>query len=89
VGKTDTQISREGGRFEVPVDVARLSILVSKIIGIDKEGNGNDCENGIKERRRHEIPLVSNNLPVLEKNARLLKYYKQEPSEFLMCFGLI
>ena len=65
MGKMDTQISREGDRFEVPVDVGRLSILVSTIIGIDKDGDGNDSENGINERRRHEIPLMSMNSPVL------------------------
>ena len=68
MGKTDTQISREGGRFEGPVDVTRLSILVSTIIGIDEDGDGNDNENGIDERRRHEIPLVSIYSPVLTKN---------------------
>jgi hypothetical protein len=55
------QISREGDRFEVPVDIAWLSILVTTIIDIDKDGDGNDSENGIDERRRHEIPLVSIN----------------------------
>ena len=89
MGKTDTQISREGGRFEVPIDVARLSVLVSKIIGIDKDGDGNDSENGMDERRRHEIPLMLINYPVLAKIVRLFEYYKQEPSEFVMCFGLI
>ena len=43
------QISREGNRFEVPNDIARLSILVTTIINIDKDGDGNDSENGINE----------------------------------------
>jgi len=89
MGKTDTHISREGGRLEVPVDAARLSVLVSMIIGIDKGRDGNDSENGIDERRRHEIPLMSINLPVFAKIVRFLEYYKQEPHEFVMCFGLI
>ena len=84
-----TQISREGDRFELPVDITRLTILVIMIIEIDKDGDGNDNENGIDERRRHEIPLVSINMPVLVKILRFLEYYKQEPSEFVMCFGLI
>ena len=87
IGKT--QISREGDRFEVPVDIARLSGLVTTIIEIDKDGDGNDSENGINERRRHEIPLVLINTPVLAKIVRFLEYYKQEPSEIAMCFGLI
>ena len=53
-----TQIGREGDRFEVPIDITRLSVLVTTIIEIDKDGDGNDSENGIDERRRHEIPLV-------------------------------
>ncbi len=84
-----TQISREGDRFEVPVDIARLSGLVTTIIEIDKDGDGNDSENGINERRRHEIPLVSINTPLLAKIVRFLECNKQEPSEFVMCFGLI
>ncbi len=84
-----TQISREGDRFEVPVDITRLSIFVTMIIGINKDGDGNDSVNGINKRRRHEIPLMSFNMPVLSKIVRFLEYYKQEPSEFVMCFGLI
>ena len=84
-----TQISRLGDRFEVPIDIARLSSLVTTIIEIDKDGDGNDSENGIDKRRRHEIPLVLINTPVLEKIVRFLEYYKQEPSEFVMCVGLI
>ena len=69
------------GRFEVPVDIARLSILVTMIIEIDKDGDDNDSENVINEWRRHEIPLVSINTPMLAKNVRFL--------ESVMCFGLI
>ena len=88
----NTQISREAVRFEVPLDIARLSVLVTTIIEVDKDGDGNDSENGIDERRRrgrNEIPLMSINTPVLAKIVRFLEYYKQEPSEFVMCFGLI
>ncbi len=62
-----TQISKEGDRFEVPIDIVRLSILVTMIIEIEKDGNGNDSENGINKRRRHEIPLVLINTPLLAK----------------------
>jgi hypothetical protein len=62
-----TQISREGDKFEVPVGIMRLSILVTTIIEIDKDGGGNDSKNGINERRRHEIPLATINTPVLAK----------------------
>jgi hypothetical protein len=84
-----TQISREGDRFEVPIDITRLSTLVTTIIDINEDGDGNDSENGIDERRRHEIPLVSINSLLLAKIVRFLQYYKQEPSQFVMCFGLI
>jgi hypothetical protein len=59
------------------------------IIEIDKDGDGNDSENGVNKRRRHDIPLASINMPVLAKIVKILEYYKQEPSEFVMCFGLI
>jgi hypothetical protein len=62
-----TQISREGDRFEVPGDITRLSILVTMIIDIDEDGDGNDSENGIDKRRRHEIPLVSITRPCWQK----------------------
>ena len=61
----NTQTNREGDRFEVPVDIVRLSILVTMIIDIDEDGDGNDSENGTNERTRHEIPLVSINSPVM------------------------
>jgi len=79
-----TQISREGERFEVPIDIVRLSILGTTIIEIDKDGDGNDSENGVDERRRHEIPLVSINTLALAKMVRFLEYYTQEPSEFVI-----
>ena len=65
MGETDTQIIREGDRFEVPVDITRLTILVTMIIGFNKDGGGNDSENGIDKRRRHEIQLVLINSPML------------------------
>ena len=46
----NTQTSREGDRFEVPLDIARLSVLVTTIIEVDKDGDDNDSENGIDER---------------------------------------
>ncbi len=82
-----TQISREGDRFEVPKDISILSGLVTTMIEIDKDGDGNDIEKGIDEMRKNEIPLVSINTPVLVKIVRLLEYYKQEPSEFVMCLA--
>ena len=84
-----TQISREEDRFEAPVGIARLSVLVTRIIEINKDRDGDDSENGIDERRRHEIPLMSINTRVLAKIVRFLEYYKQEQGEFVMCFGLI
>ncbi len=68
-----TQISREGERFEVPVDIARLSILVTMIIDIKEDGDGNDSENGINKMRKHEIPLVLIDLPML---AIIVKYFE-------------
>ena len=59
------------------------------IIDMDKDGDCNYIENGTNERRRHEIPLVLINSPMLAKIVRFLEYYKQELSEFVVCFGLI
>ena len=42
--KTETQIKREGDRFEVPVDITKLSVLVTTIIDINKDRDGNDSE---------------------------------------------
>ena len=46
----ETQISREGGRFEVPIDITRLSVLVSMIIGIDKDGDGTVSEKALMKK---------------------------------------
>ena len=78
-----TQISREGDRFEVPVDIMRLSIVVPTIIETDKDGDGNDSENGIDKRRGHEIPLVSINMPMLAKIVRFVEYYKHNQVSLL------
>ena len=69
-----TQISREGDRFEVPIDIVRLSILVAMIIDIDKDRDGNDSENGLDKRRRHEIPYMLINLLTLTKIVRFFGY---------------
>ena len=79
-----TQISREGDRFEVQVDIARLSILVTMVINDNEDQDGTDIKNGINRRRTHEIPLHSIKSPVLVRIMRYLEYYKQEPSEFVM-----
>ena len=79
-----TQISREGDRFEVPKDIARLSILVTMILDDYEDRDGTDIKNGIDGRRTHEIPLHSIKSPVLARIVRYLECYKQEPSEFVM-----
>ena len=79
-----TQISREGDRFEVPVDIARLSIFVTMVLDTDEDGAGTEIENGIDRRRTHEIPLRLIKSPMLARIVRYLEYYKQEPSEFVM-----
>ena len=79
-----TQISREGDRFEVHIDITRLSILVTMILDDYEDRDGTDIKNGIDGRRTHEIPLHLIKLPVLARIVRYLECYKQEPSEFVM-----
>ena len=79
-----TQISREGDRFKVPEDIARLSILVTMILDDYKDRDGTDIENGIDGGRTHEIPLHLIKSPILARIMRYLECYKQEPSEFVM-----
>ena len=80
----ETQISREGDRFEVPEDIARLSILVTMILDDYEDWDGTDIKNGINGRRSNEIPLHLIKSPMLARIMRYLEYYKQEPSEFVM-----
>ena len=79
-----TQISREGDRFEVPINIARVSILLTTVLDEDEDWDGTDIENGIDGRRTHEIPLHLIKLLMLARIVRHLEYYKQEPSEFVM-----
>jgi hypothetical protein len=79
-----TQISREGDRFEVPVDITRLSILVTMVLDDDEDQDGTDIKNVIDRRRTHETSLHSIKSPLLARFVRYLEYYKQEPSEFVM-----
>ena len=79
-----TQKSRERVRFEVPVDIARLSILVTMVLDNDEDGGGTEIKNGIDGRRTDEIPLRTIKSTVLARIVRYLEYYKQEPSEFVM-----
>ncbi len=53
------------------------------MIEIDKDGDGNDIENGIDERRRNEIPLVSINTPVFAKIVRFLECNGKLPHEMV------
>ena len=80
----ETQISREGDRFEVPKDITRLSILVTMILDDYEDQDGTDIENGIDGGRTHEIPLHSIKLHVLARIVRYLEDYKLEPSKFVM-----
>ncbi len=80
----ETQISREGDRIKVPMDITRFCILVTMIIDKDEDRNGSDDENGINGKRRYEIPLSSIKSPVMARIVRYLEYYKEEPSEFAM-----
>ena len=83
-----TQISREGDRFEVPKDIARLSILGTMVLDDYDDRDGTDIENGIDGRRTHEIPLHLIKLLMLARIVRYLEYYKEEPSEFVMSFSM-
>ncbi len=54
-----TQISSEGNRFDVPKDIARLSILVTMVLDNYEDRDDTDIKNGINGRRTNEIPLRS------------------------------
>ncbi len=79
----ETQISREGDRFDVPIDAARLSLLVSMIIEQNEDGDDSDVDNDINIKKI-EIPLSSIKSSVLARIVTYLESYKQEPSEFAM-----
>ena len=70
-------------RFEVPVDITRLSILVTTVLDDDEEWDGTDIKNVIDRRRTHKIPLHLIKSPVLVRIGGYLDYYKEEPSEFV------
>ena len=80
----ESQISRDGIRFEVPADVARLLFLVEMIIEEREKDYDSDDENDINGRKPIVIPLTSIKSPVLARIVRYLEHYKQEPSEFAM-----
>ena len=80
----ESQISRDGISFEVPVDVARLSLLVEMIIEEHEKDYDSDDDNDINGRKPIVIPLTSIKSPVLARIVRYLEHYKQEPSEFAL-----
>jgi hypothetical protein len=80
----ESQISRDGIRFELPADVARLSFLVDMILEEREKDYDSDDDNDINGRKPIVIPLTSIKSPVLARIVRYLEHYKQEPSEFAM-----
>ncbi len=69
----ETQISRKGDRFEVPVAITRPYILVTMVLDNNEDQDGTDIVNGSDGRRTHEIPLISIKLPVLVRIMRYLE----------------
>ena len=84
----ETQISREGERYQLPSNVAKISnfiklCLVTKDI---EDGGVTDQNNGNGSEVVHEIPLYMINSFVLAEIVKYMEYYKQDLSEFFPTF---
>ena len=84
----ETQISREGKRYTIPSDVAKLSFLVKLCLDTEdiEEGGDTDQNNGNGGEAVHEILLYAINSFVLAEIVKYMEYYKQDPSEFFPTF---
>jgi hypothetical protein len=80
--------SREGVRYQLPSDVAKLSFFITLCLDDEDFDDGGDTDqnkgNGGEVVR--EIPLHMINSVVLAKIVKYMEYYKQDPSEFLPLF---
>ena len=86
----ETQISREGVRYQLPSNVAKLSFFVSLCLDTKdiQDGGDTDQNDGNGGKVVHDILLYATNTFVLAKIIKYMEYYKQDPSEFFPTFCL-
>jgi hypothetical protein len=86
----ETQISREGERYQLPSDVAKLSFFVKLCLDTEdiEDGGDTDRNNGNGSVVVHEIPIYSINSFVLAEVVKYMEYYKQDLGEFFPTFRL-
>jgi hypothetical protein len=74
----ETQICREGVRYQVPSDAAKLSFFVTLCLDDEdiEDGGDTDRNNGNDGEVVHEIPLHAINLVVLAEIVKYMEYYK-------------
>ena len=84
----ETQISREGKRYKIPSDIAKLSFFVKLCLDNKdiKDGGDTDRNNGNGGEVVHEILLYAINAVVLAEIIKYMEYYKQDPSEIFPLF---
>ena len=84
----ETQISREGVRYQLPSDVAKLSFFITICLDDEdiEDGDDTDRNKGNGGEVVREIPLHAINSVVLAEIVKYMEYYKQDPSEFLPLF---
>ena len=84
----ETQISREGKRYKIPSDVAKLSFFVKLCLDTEdiEDGGDTDWNNGNGGEVVHEIPLYVITSDVLAEIVKYMGYYKQDLSEFFSTF---
>ena len=86
-----TQISREGKRYKIPSDIAKLSFFVKLCLDTEdiEDGGDTDQNNGNGGEVVHEILLYAINSFVLAEIVKYMESYKRDPSEFFPIFRLI
>ena len=87
----ETQISREGKRYKIPSDIAKLSFFVKLCLDTKdiEDGGDKDWNNGNGGEVVHEIPLYAIKSFVLAEIVKYMEYYKRDPSEFFPIFRSI
>ena len=84
----ETQISREGKRYKIPSNIAKLSFFVKLCLDTKdiEDGGDTDRNNGNGGEVVHEILLYAINSFVLAEIVKYMEYYKQDLSKFFPLF---